>query len=95
MTLVWGPRAQRDLHELIAYIAEDSLQAATLVAARILRSAELLVDVPQAGRSGRVAGTRGLVVLRTPYLLVYRTTKRNVRILRVYHGARLWPARFS
>ena len=95
MTLVWGPRARRDLHELIVCIGEDSVQAAALVAARILESAELLLEVPQAGRPGRVAGTRELVVLRTPYLLVYRITKRNVRILRVYHGARRWPSRFD
>jgi toxin ParE1/3/4 len=94
MTLTWSRRAQRDLHELIAYIAEDSLQAASLVATRILRSAELLVEVPRAGRPGRVSGTRELIVLRTPYLLVYRLTSRGVRILRVYHGARLWPSRF-
>jgi len=39
MKLVWGRRARRDLRELIAYIAEDSIQAAELVASRILKSA--------------------------------------------------------
>lgn len=95
MRLVWGGRARRDLHELISYIAEDSVQAASLVASRILRSAEVLLTAPHAGRLGRVRGTRELVVLRTPYLLVYRVTTRTTRILRVYHGARRWPSRFD
>lgn len=95
MKLVWGGRARRDLHELIAYIAEDSIQAAELMASRIFKSAEMLMQVPGAGRSGRVGGTRELVVLRTPYLLVYRVESSTVHILRVYHGARRWPARFD
>ena len=95
MKLVWGHRAHRDLHELIAYIAEDSIQAAELVASRIFKSAEILTQVPCAGRTGRVDSTRELVVLRTPYLLVYRVESSAVRILRVYHGARRWPARFD
>ena len=95
MRLNWGHRARRDLHELISYIAEDSFQAAELVATRILKTAELLSERPRVGRVGRVNGTREIVVLRTPYLLVYRITSSSVRILRVYHGARKWPARFD
>jgi toxin ParE1/3/4 len=95
MRLNWGPRAKRDLHELISYIAEDSIQAAELVATRIFATAELLSERPHVGRPGRVNGTRELVVLRTPYLLVYRIKSGSVRILRVFHGARKWPARFG
>jgi plasmid stabilization system protein ParE len=94
MKLVWGRRARRDLHELIAFIAEDSVQAAEIVAARILKAAELLIEFPRGGRIGRVAGTRERIVGRTPYLLVYQIASGRVRILRVYHGARKWPARF-
>ena len=95
MKVVWGRRARRDLHELIACIAEDSIQAAELVAARIFKSAELLMEVPRAGRVGRIDGTQELIALRTPYLLVYRIESETVRVLRVYHGARRWPARFD
>ena len=95
MKLVWGRRARRDLNELIVYIAEDSVQAAELVATRILKSAEILLKAPLAGRVGRVDGTRELIVLRTPFLLVCRVESSNVRILRVYHGARRWPSRFD
>lgn len=95
MNLEWGPRARRDLNELISYIAEESIQIAELVARRIDTAAELLTLMPQAGRPGRVAGTRELVVQRTPYILVYRFRSMTVRVVRIIRGARRWPARFE
>lgn len=94
MKLIWRRRAQRDLHELVAYIAEDSIQGAELVAARILKAAKLLTEFPRGGRAGRVVGTRERVVRRTPYILVYKVDSKQVRVLRVYHAAQKWPAHF-
>ena len=54
MKLVWGARAKRDLRELVSYIAEDSIQAAEVVAGRILNTAEVLAKMPRSGRHGRV-----------------------------------------
>lgn len=95
MNVTWGRRARRDLHELIAYIAEDSLSTAQLVSDRIWKAVALLAHSPRSGRPGRVAGTRELVVSNTPYILVYRIRKRGPFILRVFRGARRWPSRFD
>ncbi|MCA1598486.1 MAG: type II toxin-antitoxin system RelE/ParE family toxin, partial [Chloroflexi bacterium] len=46
------------------------------------------------GRTGRVEGTRELVVSRTPYIVAYRVRDDEVIVLAVQHAARLWPARF-
>jgi addiction module RelE/StbE family toxin len=43
------------------------------------------------GRSGRIEGTRELVISRTPYIAAYRILGSTVQILRVLHGAQLWP----
>jgi plasmid stabilization system protein ParE len=43
------------------------------------------------GRSGRVAGTRELVIAGTPYLVAYRVEAKAVVILAVIHGAQRWP----
>lgn len=53
----------------------------------------LLGDYPGLGRPGRVAGTRELVIARAPYIIAYTVDPRidAVIILRVPHGARLWP----
>lgn len=95
MKLIWGLRAKRDLYKLIAYIAEESIQAADLVARRIDKPTERLAILPGAGRPGRISGTRELVVLRTPYILVYRLESGTIRIVRVYHAARRWPSHFA
>jgi addiction module RelE/StbE family toxin len=94
MRLVWSRRAKRNLHDLIAYIAEDSVQGAELVSARMLKAAELLAEMPRIGRIGRVPRTRERVVGRTPYILVYQVDSERIRILRIYHGARKWPSNF-
>ena len=52
---------------------------------------EQLVTHPALGRPGRVAGTRELVVIGTPYLIPYRIRDKSLEILRVFHAARKWP----
>ena len=94
MKPVWSSLARRDLRELLLYIAEDSPQNAAIVNTRILNAAELLGEFPNAGRPGRVHGTRERIVSRTPYILVYKMDEELVRILRVLRGARKWPNNF-
>ena len=52
---------------------------------------ERLSDHPYSGRSGRIEGTREMVVNRTPFIVGYRTSGDTVYVLRVLHGARQWP----
>jgi len=51
----------------------------------------LLAQYPLMGREGRVRGTRELVIIGSPFIVVYRVTKTRIEILRLLHGARLWP----
>jgi toxin ParE1/3/4 len=46
------------------------------------------------GRPGRIDGTRELVIPRTPYVAAYLVDADTVRILRVLHGAQMWPDEF-
>jgi toxin ParE1/3/4 len=94
MKVIWSHRAKRDLQILVSTIADDSIKGAELVSQRILKAALSLARTPRGGRIGRVPGTRERVVARTHYILVYRIASGQVRILRVYHGARRWPAQF-
>jgi hypothetical protein len=43
---------------------------------------------------GRIDGTRELVIPRTPYVAAYLVDADTVRILRVLHGAQMWPDEF-
>ena len=51
----------------------------------------LLSDHPNAGKRGRVSGTREFVIPNTTYLVVYQVTETSIRILRVLHTSMMWP----
>jgi toxin ParE1/3/4 len=91
--IVWAAPARRDLRAHLVYLAERSPQAARRAQTAIREAVERLADFPHSGRPGRLEGTRELVIVGTPYLVVYRTREGSLRILRVLHGAQDWPPR--
>jgi toxin ParE1/3/4 len=94
METKWVRLALTDLDEAAAFISQDNPQAAKRIVRRIRNVARLLSDQPDAGRPGRVHGTRELVIAGTPFILPYRVVRNSVQILRVLHGARKWPEQF-
>ncbi|WP_228768279.1 type II toxin-antitoxin system RelE/ParE family toxin [Limnohabitans sp. DM1] len=91
MELFWTPEAIQDRDEIYDYIEADNPVAALAIDELFDEKAEQLVDHPGMGRPGREAGTRELVVHKN-YILVYDATADSVRVLRVLHAARQWPA---
>ena len=92
MRLAWTSRARRARTAAIDYIARDNPQAALAQLSEIERQIKHLPDHPAIGRPGRLAGTRELVISRTPFIVVYRIEGDAVRILHFLHGARQWPS---
>jgi toxin ParE1/3/4 len=90
----WLRVALANLEEETDYIAEDNPAAADRLVQRIMRAVNLLAKNPAMGRPGRVSGTRELVVGDTPYIVPYRVRANAVEVLRVFHAARKWPAKF-
>jgi len=91
MRLVWTRLALADRDAIFSYIEERSPQAAIRVDELIVGAARRLVDFPAIGRLGRIEGTRELVVVGTPYIADYAILPDRIRILRVLHGAQMWP----
>ena len=91
MTLVWSRQAVADLAKLRRYLEEHNPGAASEVASRIIDAARQLEDFPGIGRPGRIAGTRELVIRKTPYLVVYRIGREAVHLLRIFHERQRWP----
>jgi toxin ParE1/3/4 len=87
----WLRRAERDLDQVEAYIAQDNPRAAVEMALNIIVAVEQLDTFPGMGRAGRVEGTKELVVDSTPYIVPYHKKGERIEILRVYHAARRWP----
>lgn len=95
MKLVWSRFAFSDRDDIFSYIEAENPRAAVHVDERIADVARRLLDFPDSGRPGRVAGTRELVIPRTPYVAAYLVDGETVRILRVLHGAQIWPDEFA
>jgi toxin ParE1/3/4 len=83
---------------IIEWIQTANPLAAQQVGRRILTALERLAQYPYLGRVGRLSGTRELVIDGLPYLVVYDVAddlsgaaRKQVSILRVLHGAMLWP----
>lgn len=95
MKIKWFACAINDLIEIRKYIAEDNPAAAQNVASKIKESTSLLKEHSAAGRSGRIEGTRELVIPEFPYIIPYRVRNGEIEILRVLHNARKWPSKFD
>jgi toxin ParE1/3/4 len=91
MEVKWLARALANLTDEADYIAKESPANAKAFFTHVLASAEQLKEFPHLGRSGRVAGTRELVITHYPYIVPYRIKNGAVEILRVFHTARPWP----
>jgi toxin ParE1/3/4 len=90
----WLRRALKNHDDEAAYIARDDMEAAMRIVERIASAVDQLARHPALGRPGRVPGTRELVISGTPYIVPYRVRGDVLEILRVFHGARKWPAKF-
>lgn len=91
MMLRWMRSALADREAIFDYIEIESPRVAIAVDERIEVQIERLRAFPEAGRSGRVEGTRELVISGTPYVAVYAINDAGILILRVLHGAQQWP----
>ena len=50
-----------------------------------------LLTFPHRGRPGKKPGTRELVLIRLPYIVVYAVRGDEIFIARILHGAQQWP----
>ena len=91
MQIVWLKNALNNLDEIAAYIAQENPIAAQQVVDMIIEQTNLLATQPALGRSGRVLGTRELVISNSQYLVPYRIKNNVVEILRVFHTSRRPP----
>jgi toxin ParE1/3/4 len=95
MVIWWSTPATQQLAAAHEYIAADDATAATETTNYIWDSVDILARHPMAGREGRVADTRELVISGTPFVVAYRIEKNEVRILAILHAAREWPGEFE
>ncbi len=88
MTIEWTFRARRSLVSIREFIARERPDAASRVGGEILEMADHLARLPHLGRTGRLAGTREMVVPGRPWVVIYEVKDGDITILDVQHAAR-------
>jgi plasmid stabilization system protein ParE len=88
----WTVRALQRLDEIGADIAHDDPDAAAQVVAWIVACVDTLAELPNAGRIGRITGTREVVLSDIPYIIPYRV-RQDIEIITVMHASQKWPKR--
>ena len=87
MRIRWSPEAAGDLERIVRRIQKDNPSAANT----IYEGVTSLKDFPHRGRSGRIEGSRELVLAPLPYIAVYRVKEQSIEVLRIYHAAQDRP----
>jgi toxin ParE1/3/4 len=91
----WTEQAIRQLGHAHDYIAlSNSEEVAARIVTQIVTPIQQLNAFPMSGRSGRVPGTRELVISNTPFIAAYAIDRDRIVILALYRGAQQWPEAF-
>ena len=91
----WTEQAIQQLDQARDYIAlSNSEEVAARITTLIVTAIQQLSTFPMSGRSGRIPGTRELVISNTPFIAAYAIDRDRIVILALYHGAQQWPEAF-
>ena len=91
MKIEWSRLALGDREAIFDHILIDSPRSAVMVDELVSQAVQALATFPESSRPGRVLGTRELVIPRTPYIVACSVADDVIRVLRVLHGAQIWP----
>jgi toxin ParE1/3/4 len=88
--LFWTVKARTDLRRLDEWLSTNaSSEIAVRTLAQIGERSTQLLDFPNSGPIIK-ASQRSLRVTGTPYILVYRSRKGGIEILRIPHNRQNW-----
>ena len=91
----WTEQAIQQLDQARDYIAlSNGEEVAARITTLIVTAIQQLSSFPMSGRSGRIPGTRELVISNTPFIAAYAIDRDRIVILALYHGAQQWPEAF-
>jgi toxin ParE1/3/4 len=91
MQVRWTKSAASDLETIANFLFDETPEHATRLVREIYQMAGSLREFPNRGRSGRKPGTRELVLSSLPYIVVYEVASEILYIVRILHGAQVWP----
>jgi addiction module RelE/StbE family toxin len=89
----WSDASKADFADILAYCTNKGEKTTgNRIVEQIHKATRRLKTSPLSGRPGSYAGTREIVLVNIPYIIVYTVLGNNLtRIVRVMHTSRLWP----
>jgi len=88
--LAWSPEAIEDIEAIASYIERDSLWYARAVVAKIVETAEAILNHPELGRIVPEIDDRSIRErLVYSYRIIYRIEQERILVATVVHGSRL------
>ncbi len=97
LKITWSRPALQDMQDIRKFLKQYTENASGVVK-DILRNVDKLHPFLYLGRPGRISGTRELVVLDHPYIVIYGVKEdtqekpREIAIYHVYHARSNWQA---
>ncbi|MFM6845117.1 MAG: type II toxin-antitoxin system RelE/ParE family toxin [Dolichospermum sp.] len=91
MQVKWLRRALRNLEQARNYVFQENPTAAQELIIKIQNAANQLEKYPFMGKSGRVEGTKELIISNSPYMIIYRVKEESVEVLRILHTSKCYP----
>jgi addiction module RelE/StbE family toxin len=91
MQLRWTEEAANDLECIADYLLEHAPDRAQNLIRRVYDAPTTVLTFPNRGRPGKREGTRELVLLPLPYVVVYTVRGDVVFVVRILHSAQRWP----
>jgi len=99
--VIYLQKAQEDIDEITYYIAQDNLEKSVMFFEAVEATCALLATMPDIGSTRDFHNPRFSVMRMFPvkkfdnYLIFYQSTKEELLIVRVLHGARDIAALFE
>jgi toxin ParE1/3/4 len=88
MVIEWSEAATSSVEQIFLYLKNHNMgHLVTNTQKGLARATSILLTFPHIGRTGRIEGTRELVMPHMPFVIVYRVSA-NIEILNVVHTSR-------
>jgi toxin ParE1/3/4 len=85
MRIRWTPPAAADLQHISDYLKAHNPQYREPTMRKTYEKIQGLKHAPHVGRPGRIEGTRELLFLPMPYVVVYRVHDDAIEVWRIWH----------